>query len=326
MELATLQIIKEIHNVENSDHLDVVSVLGWKVVTRRNDFKPGDLCVYISLDSILPDKPEFEFMRDKKFRVHTVKLRGQISQGLVFPMSILPPEASLMPIGTDFTEFLEIEKYEKPIPVHLSGETAGVFPSYMPRTDEERIQNCIEILSELKGIECYSTVKIDGTSATFANFHNNNDIICSRTLMKKDTGNNIYSSMFRKYNISNIFREIKDIAIQGEIAGPSIQKNPLGLLRHEFLVFNIYNILKGSYYDYLNLVNFCDKYHLQMVDVDRIFIMNHTLEQLLEMAKGNYKSGHVREGIVIRPTLERFSETLKGGRSSFKVINNDYKD
>jgi RNA ligase (TIGR02306 family) len=323
MELATIQLIKDVNNVENSDYLDVVSVLGWKVVTKRNDFKSGDLCIYIALDSILPEKPEFEFMRERHFRTRTIKLRGQISQGLVFPTSLLPPETSLE-IGTDVTEILNIQKYEKVIPAHLSGDTAGDFPNYIPKTDEERLQNCVEVLSELKGIECYSTVKIDGTSATFANYHDEN-LICSRRLAKKETGDTVYSAIYKKYNISNIFSEIKNMAIQGEIAGPGIQKNPLNLKSHELFVFNIYGIISGRYYDYQDLVNFCRYYHLQMVDVDSVFIMNHTLEDLLEMAKGVYKSGRTREGIVVRPTKERFSTVMKG-RLSFKIVNNDYKD
>ncbi len=177
MELATIQVIKEVCNVANSDNLDVVSVLGWKVVTKRNDFKPGDLCVYIGLDSILPEKPEFEFMRDRHFRVRNIKLRGQLSQGIVFPISCLPSETPLI-VGGDVTEILNITKYEKVIPAQLSGDTAGGFPLYIPKTDEERLQNCVEVLSELKGIECYASVKVDGTSATFSNYNDEN-VICS---------------------------------------------------------------------------------------------------------------------------------------------------
>lgn len=323
MELATIQLIKDVNNVENSDYLDVASVLGWKVVAKRNDFKAGDLCVYIALDSILPERPEFEFMRERHFRTRTIKLRGQISQGLIFPTSILPPETSLA-IGTDVTEMLNIQKYEKVIPAHLSGDIAGDFPNFIPKTDEERLQNCVEVLSELKGVECYSSVKVDGTSGTFANYHDEN-FICSRRLAKKDTGDTVYSAIYKKYNISDIFSEIKNTAIQGEIAGPGIQKNPLNLKSHELFVFNIYGIISGRYYDYLDLVNFCNYYHLQMVDVEKVFLMNHTLEELLEMAKGVYKSGRTREGIVIRPTKERFSAVMKG-RLSFKVVNNYYKD
>jgi len=332
MELATIQRIKDVNNVENSDYLDVVSVLGWKVVAKRNDFKAGDLCTYIALDSILPEKPEFEFMRDRHFRVRTIKLRGQISQGLVLPLNSIKDHLRFglqgLPVdiieGADLTEFLGIQKYEKVIPAHLSGDIAGDFPNFIPKTDEERLQNYPEVLSELRGIDCYSTVKVDGTSGTFANYHDEN-FICSRRLTKKDTGDTVYSAIYKKYNISDIFSEIKNTAIQGEIAGPGIQKNPLNLKSHELFVFNVYGIISGRYYDYLDLVNFCRYYNLQMVDVDRIFIMNHTLEDLLEMAKGVYKSGRTREGIVIRPTKERFSNVMKG-RMSFKAINNEYKD
>jgi len=163
MELATIQRIIDVQPVENSDNLDVVSILGWKVVTRRNEYKAGDLCVYVGLDSILPEREEFEFMRQKNFRVKTVKLRGQVSQGIVFPLSILN-ESEIYNVGDNVTEPLGILKYEKQIPAQLRGMAKGSFPSFIRKTDEERLQNIPEILDELKNVECYFSVKIYGTS------------------------------------------------------------------------------------------------------------------------------------------------------------------
>jgi RNA ligase (TIGR02306 family) len=323
--LATIQMIKDVTKVPDSDNLDVVSILGWKVVTRKGEFKPGDFCVYISLDSILPEKPEFEFLRKLNFRVRTAKLRGQISQGLVFPLSILPPESKNLPVESDVTEILEIKKYEKEIPAQLRGMMAGSFPTFIPKTDEERLQNIVRVLEELKGIECYSSVKIDGTSATFAEY-NGKTYICSRRNEMQDDGNNVYSVIYRKYDFAKIFEKHKSLAIQGEIAGPKIQKNPLKLSSPQFFAFNIYDIKMGHYYGLYDLFSVRDNTGIPLVPIESIFTMNHSLEQMLEMAKGKYESGETREGIVVRPTFERISAVMKGSRLSFKVVNNDYKE
>ena len=89
MNEASVQRILSVEHCPNSDNLDVVKVLGWSVVTKRNEFKVDDLCIYIQIDTILPEKPEFKFMRNKHFRVKTIRLRGQVSAGLCFPINIL---------------------------------------------------------------------------------------------------------------------------------------------------------------------------------------------------------------------------------------------
>ena len=79
MREATIQVIEKVEHIENSDFLDKVKVLGWSVVCKRDEYKVGDMCVFVVIDSLLPDKPEFEFMRKNKFRVRSVKLRGELT-------------------------------------------------------------------------------------------------------------------------------------------------------------------------------------------------------------------------------------------------------
>lgn len=87
--LASIQRIISLSAIEGADKIEKAVVLGWNVVVKKGDFKVGDLCVYCEIDSILPDKPEFEFLRDRKFRIKTIKLKNQCSQGICFPLSIL---------------------------------------------------------------------------------------------------------------------------------------------------------------------------------------------------------------------------------------------
>ena len=110
--LASIQRITAIDPIPEADKIVCATILGWKVVVLKNQFKVGEFCIYIEIDSILPEKPEFEFMRERKFRVKTIKLRGQVSQGICFPLSILPSGHPFIEEGSDVTEVLAIKKYD----------------------------------------------------------------------------------------------------------------------------------------------------------------------------------------------------------------------
>jgi len=80
--LATIQKIKSLEPIPEADKIEKAIVLGWQLVVKKGDFKVGDYCVYCEIDSVLPERPEYEFLRPRKFRIKTAKLRGQISQGI----------------------------------------------------------------------------------------------------------------------------------------------------------------------------------------------------------------------------------------------------
>src|SRR3989344_1932208 len=136
--LASVQKIKRLESIPEAEKIEKATVLGWSVVVKKGEFKVGGLCVYVEIDSILPARAEFEFLAQNKYRIKTVRLRGQVSQGICFSLSILP--AGDYSEGTDVTEILGIVKYEPPIPAHLAGQIKGEFPSFIPKTDEPRIQ------------------------------------------------------------------------------------------------------------------------------------------------------------------------------------------
>ena len=320
--LASIQKVLDIQPISGADKIECVSVLGWKIVAQKGIHIPGQLVVYIEIDSVLPERPEFLFLKDRKFRIKTIKLRGQISQGICFPLAILP-EGTQVEEGLDVTDVLGVSKYEIPISPQLRGLIKGSFPGYLRKTDEPRIQSFPEVLNEIKEKYVYITEKVDGTSVTFS--HKDGEIeICSRNLSLKETEDNLYWKIFRKYNIEKILKELGNFAIQGEIAGPGIQKNPLGLQEHQLFIFNVYDINRHCYENFFSFNEICNRYNLPKVKIlwkDVKFVWS--IENLLEMAKGTYESNKPREGIVIRPMLELYSSTLKD-RLSFKVINNDY--
>jgi len=318
--LASIQKILDIQPIERADAIEVASILGWKVVVKKGEFKVGDLVVYAEIDAVFPPKEEFEFLRNKKYRIRTIRLRSQLSQGICFSLSILPDQN--VNEGDDVTEVLGIVKWEPAEPIILSGDNKGRFPS-VPKTDEIRLQSFPKLIEEFQGLECYSSVKIDGTSSTFANMNGEIDV-CSRKMSKKE-GDTVYWKMAEKYNILDILKEVGNFAIQGEIAGPGIQKNRLGLQKVDLFVFNVYNISETKYLDFTEFIRFCQRFNLTTVPIENDgFVFNHNLDQLLDMAKGKYDgTNNNREGLVIRPLIERYSEVLNG-RLSMKIINNDF--
>lgn len=204
--LASIQRVIDIQPIEGADKIEVATILGWKVVVKKGEFKVGDLCVYVEIDSILPEREEFEFMRERKFKVKTIKLRKQVSQGIAFPLSILPnyTKQSDYREEADVTDVLEIKKYEedeynkptystnqKPIfkssvkkwmpkflrdffikytPSftfrYLAIQTGKRFPNWIPKTDETRVQVLQKLLNENQGRKFYITEKLDGSSMT----------------------------------------------------------------------------------------------------------------------------------------------------------------
>ena len=198
--LATIRTISNIRPIPGADRIEVAQVDGWECVVKKGEFHVGQEIVYVEVDSIMPERPEFEFLRDRKFRVRTIKLRKQVSQGLVLPLSILPDGAAC-DVGDDVTEALGVKKYDPQAEqermllscadddrVKNHGKifrfmmrfrwfrkvfgpqprTKG-FPAWIVKTDEERIQNKTAMFEKEKenGTTFAVTEKIDGQSATY---------------------------------------------------------------------------------------------------------------------------------------------------------------
>lgn len=321
--LATIQRISDILPHPNADALELAKVLGWTIVVKKGEFRPGDLCVYVALDSILPERPEFEFLRSKQFRIRTIKLRGTISQGICFPVDILgidiPSDPSLCFEGADVTELLNVVKYEKPLP--KCQDAKGNFPTHLvSKTDEERVQNLPELIDAVRGKEIYVSIKHDGTSATYAK-KGGELIVCSRNLELKD-GNNAYWSIARQYNLIDKIPE--GFVVQGEIVGPGIQNNIEQLKEIEFNIFNVYD--NGRLYDYRELIVFCMNRRLAPVDLFYIGPNKwETLEEWLDLADtARYNNGAQAEGLVVRLAEGSQIHDKLGKPLSFKVISNIY--
>lgn len=324
--IASIQRISEILPHENADSLELARVLGWQVVVRKGEFKVGDFCVYVEIDSVLPEKPEFEFLRNKGFRIKTCKLRGQISQGICFPLSILPGSVTNIREGVDVTDVVGAKHWEKPVNF-VPFEALGDFPTHLvPKTDEEKLKNYPELMRELSGLDVYFSAKYDGMSSSFI-FHNGEFMMCSRNLKLKEIPGSKFQTVCEKYDIKNKLTSFgKNIAIQGEICGPSIQGNKMGLKELDFFVFNVYDIDDRRYFNYDELINICEILKLKIVNQVWRGNFDHfrSIEEIQTVVNElTYPNNSLAEGVVIRPIKETYSEVLRG-RLSCKVISEKF--
>ena len=331
--LASIQKIKDIQPIPDADNIEVATVLGWRCVIKKGEFEVGDLCVYFEIDSLIPITSWSIFLEDKNkpgqpVRLRTRKLRKQISQGLVAHINILgdcvTDENKVE--GFDVTELLGVEKYEAPIPASLSGRIRGAFPALVYKTDEIRLQSEPELIQEFQGKQVYWSVKMDGTSGTFAHIMNDLPVhVCSRNFSLLMEEGNTYWKMYDQYKMNDVFRDAGEIAIQGEICGEGIQKNRMGIKGQQLFIFNIFDIRAHHYFGLSEMQDFCSTYKLQMVPVEKVEVFNYqTVDELVELAtQCKYPNGALGEGYVIRPVINEYSPVLNS-MASFKVINNKY--
>jgi len=337
--LASIRVISDIQPIEGADAIELAIVDGWKVVVAKNvGHQIGNKVVYCEIDSFLPIEPEFEFLRkssfkkmgeEEGFRLKTIKLRGQVSQGLIIPLGdaikVMKRRngevyTEMLEIGKDVSFLLGIQKYEPPIPAELAGKVKGMFPSFLRKTDEERVQNLKEEYEEWKNsdITFYVTEKLDGSSATY--YINNDEFgVCSRNLELLETEGNTFWKVAREFDLENRMREFGgNFSLQGELVGEGIQGNPYRFKGHTIRFFNAFDIDMGEYLS-LDKFKFIVE-HLGLVTVpilDEDFKLPNTVDELLKFAEGKSElfPNPEREGIVIRST----DRTI-----SFKAISNKF--
>lgn len=360
--LASIQRIHTIEAIEGADRIEIVKVLGWQCVTQKsNNFKVGDKVCYFEVDSMLPARPEFEFLRKKpeetSFRLKTIRLKGKYSQGLVLPLASLfekegdkyfyntlsaPGRAELrLDEGVDLTSWLGITKYEPPIPAQLRGLVLGQFPYFLAKTDETRIQSCPGVLERNKGRPMFVTEKLDGSSFTAFYYPlPNTDLphrpaddergyvfgVCSRNMELARSEGNSYWVTADKYEIERKLRAYnKPIAIQGEMYGVGIQKNPLKSETVNLAVFNIYDLVAKRFLNYQEFIDTCKELNLPTVPIlASNEPLDTTVDQLVtrSIKKSVLNPDIWIEGLVFRPMFESMDSDL--GRLSYKVINPEF--
>jgi RNA ligase (TIGR02306 family) len=333
--LVTLRKISALSSIPNADAIEVASVDGWKLVVKRGEFQVNDYCLYFEIDSFLPESDvrysflmksvrEFEGTRGHKLR--TIKLRGQISQGLALPLSLFP---ELTPTeNTDYSELLGIKKWEAVISASMAGVAKGSFPSFISKTDQERAQNLVDTIFEDQLDTVYEvSLKMDGSSCTI--YYNNGQLgVCSRNLELKLTEENSTNAFVKAMYDANLHISLpalgKNIAIQGELMGPGIQGNREKLKSVDFFVFDMFNIDTGEYLTPLQRMYILAQLRVVSPNLNHVPILCNmslsalgvsNVDELLKFAECPSLNHPIGEGLVFKSMDTSFS---------FKAISNKF--
>lgn len=321
---------------------------GWDTITTKGQFSPGDLAVYLEVDALLPvEDPRFRFLSTRAtartdaegrtgYVLRTIRLRGEVSQGLLLPLSDFPEAGPDPAPGTDLTGPLQLRTYQPPVPAHLSGEVKGPRPSFVPRTDEERVQNVPHLL--LPGLRSPNgeqvfwapTEKIDGTSASFFLHPKEGFGVCSRNLELLETERNTLWRVARSLGLPALLRDVSPgqalpVVLQGEVFGEGVQGNPLRLRGQHFRAFNL--VINTQTVPRLD---WPDAVYALSVPVHNLPFPS-SVDQALEQVSGlrsRISPNRPAEGLVWRGSnhvhVQHPDPSYGRVRASFKVISNDY--
>ncbi len=333
--LATIRRIDAVRPIPDADAIECAVIGGWTTVVKKDEFKAGELAVYCEIDSWIPheiapflSKGNFPrvYNEVKGERLRTIKLRGQLSQGLLLPLSTLTMVESELFEGLDVSFPLGIVKYEAPVPAQLAGEVKGMFPGWIQKTDQERVQNLTEEFDYwLKEQHVWEvTEKLDGSSMTVY-LRDGEFGVCSRNLeLKPSETNSLWKVAVRNDLELKLRGANRNLALQGELIGEGIQGNPYKQKGQEFFLFDIYDIDTSKYFTPAERRAFVDEHDIKHVPVlafgaelyDTLGI--NSIDGILRFAEGKSVMGMVgceREGVVFKS---------KAMQCSFKAISNKF--
>lgn len=338
--LVTIRQIDNIVPIDGADMIECAVIGGWNVVVKKGEFKIGELATYFEIDSWIP-KELAPFLFEGKVlegvegaRLRTKKLRGVVSQGLLLPiegqvLSMYNDAINSFNVteypeeGQDLTEHLGIKKYEKPLDPKLFALARGSFPSFIPKTDQERVQNLSRQIEDMQGEDFEVTIKLDGSSITVFVVADDEDEtgfrngVCSRNLELKD-GDSAFWTIAKQEQIHDKIRSTgRQLAFQGEMLATNIQGNWEKVDKLCMFVYDVYDIEQKRYLLPKERRELCAALNIPHVPVvNENYKLDKDVKQLLEMAEGEgMNKGVKREGLVFKHTTSDFS---------FKAISNSY--
>lgn len=340
--LVTVKQVTYVKPIPDADAIECAIIGGgWPVVIKKNDFKVGDSGVFFEVDCFLPmDDPRFEFLHKNKvtwsgeegIRIRTIRLRGQLSQGLFMPLSEFPEVqrellTTFSPVeDLDFADLLKVQKWELPLPAGMGGQVKGNFPNFIPKTDQERVQNLVrEVFTDNINSEFEITMKVDGSSGTF--YLKDGEVgVCSRNWelkVNEENAGNVMIRLFSQTGLETAMRAIgKNVAVQAEVMGPGIQGNREQLKEANIFIFDVYDIdnkcfltprERADYMLWLEDEGYKGE-HVPVLFASSKLPANN-IDDLLAFAEGPSIKHPVREGLVYKRV---------DGKFSFKVINNQF--
>lgn len=331
----SVPVVKITHIEEhpNATALEIVKIFDWMVVVRKGEHKLEDLVVYVPVDSILPQElenrifPPESKIKLRNSRIRSIKLRGQISQGMIMSTEDANlPHAEFLE-GTDVSEILGITKYEPPvneIPFYMRVKSKKKGnPEFKKYTDIENFKYYDRLFQEYESV--YISEKLHGTSFRAGWFPMQKDSVwkkikdyfgflpkwefCwgSRTVQVQVKGSHggfhdeaqgvdfddVYTEMVHKYNLKA--RIPLGYAIYGEVVGDGIQKGytyGCGPGEHKLYLYDIMNTTTGTYLDFYK-----DTYEGQETPDQFFPVMCYAmgLERVPELYTGPYRDHIIKQ-------------------------------
>lgn len=350
--LVRKMIVDGIKPIEGADKIELVKIKGWQCVVKKGEFKQGDLGVYFEIDSALPiEDSRYEFLKERcsKYwknggeiiasciKIKTMRMRGEISQGLFLPISEFP-ELENIEIGEDCSQILHVEHFDELDAKYNErfrcGDQKGAFPSWIPITDEERIQNIPESFEAFADTEFEVTRKVDGSSMTvFYAPEKRQDAafgVCSRRFELKLDSCSSYVRMSNQIGLDNVLRQIHEkyglsLAVQGELNGINLNGNRDNLKEIRFNVFKIWDIEKQQYLTVDERLKICDEFGLTHVPVlkrhFKVFREFSSVDEILKFAEGKTENGNEREGVVFKQEGSEHPFTFKAVSNAYLMKN-----
>ena len=341
--LVTVRKVDKLFPIPGADFIELAMIGGWSCIVKKGEFQVGNKGLFFEIDSWIPaTDTRFEFLGKTKayksregWRIRTMKMRKVLSQGLLLPLSSFP-EINLK--DEDHAETLSVEKWENQRETTGSGDPKGKFPTFLQKTDQERLQNLAHYFELHKDTEFEETKKLDGSSITM--FRVAADLpwykklvnklvpdyyeasrfgVCSRNLELKK-GESLFWSTALKYGMDK--KVPLGFAVQAELIAPSIQANHEKVSEPEIHIYDIYDINKERHCSTAERLTIMAN---QIPDVPHVPIIDHgvkifqtctTFDEFQERVTGiSMNKGTVSEGRVYK---------AMDGSFSFKLISNKY--
>jgi RNA ligase (TIGR02306 family) len=331
--MATVEVVAEVKAIPDADKIQAYRIKDWWVVDSVGKYQVNDRVVYCEVDGFIPTeiapflskgKEPKEFEGVKGERLRTVRLKKQVSQGLLLPISIVegavPNPHQRVQEGDDVSALLGIVKWEAPIPACLAGAVRGNLPEGIIKTDQTRVQNIGRHLPEYYGMKFEKTEKLHGSSCTMYLDMSEEFHVCSRNLDLKFDENNSFWKAAVMYDVEKKMRDLGllGLAIQGELIGAGINGNQYKV-DLEFRVFDMYNVLTKRYlnsYERRTLTESLGLLHspvMQYVTLSE----EHSVEALLKSAEfASAMNGSTAEGFVLK--------SVDKPEISFKVVSQSW--
>jgi len=330
MKLATIELITKIAPIDGADKIVVATVGGWQVVVQKELHSEGDKVVFVHPDTVLAPSDWNKFLVDKgnpeaPIVLRPRTLRGTFSVGLALPLGVLPKDLPSYAVGTEVSSVLGVTKYEKPLPGVLAEHCDGYLESSVaPSTDQENGQSDLALAQSVLSGEVTITGKLDGTSETLEVVDGEVVKVYSRRVSFKRDPEQMYWKEALKLKLPKTFTGI----IQGELCGPGIQSNHLGLKGREFFVFGVstkfakdFTESDGEWMAYEQMHDFCEKCGASIVPLlDQGRFYASELELMAE--EYYYDNGVKGEGIVV--TNKSYLRKGHVRPRGFKIVAKEY--